>query len=267
MLRSVCVVKREHTYFMAEHYCDNKQRGKYLYGLLYGPFQLFLMSSWLAWQKSFSYWNKVILKNILNQGFQIVDNCRSSTAFSEALMCSQALATFVLLISREGLREQRQRQIGIIKLSFWSIRIVWKLKHNQGLMWLHRHWYLRDVSATISELKEGVIVCDVALQRVFWWSFSCVSFLSKRFFSYPFFTSRPGVIGNSANLWYFAEMWISFDTGSEQKYFTRWSCNCNLHPLPNKEMTKTEKKSKRQDYWQRLVSQIEKSAEMFPQEV
>ena len=99
MLRSVCVVKREHTYFRAEHYCDNKQRGKYLYGLLYGPFQLFLMSSWLAWQKSFSYWNKVILKNILNQGFQIVDNCRSSTAFSEALMCSQALATFVLLIS------------------------------------------------------------------------------------------------------------------------------------------------------------------------
>ena len=29
-------------------------------------------------------------------------------------------------------------------------------------MWIHRHWYLRDVSATISELKEGVIVCDEA---------------------------------------------------------------------------------------------------------
>ena len=60
-------------------------------------------------------------------------------------------------------------------------------------MWIHRHWYLRDVSATISELKEGVIVCDVALQQVFLWSFSCVSYLILKDYFLILFSHRGQV--------------------------------------------------------------------------
>ena len=46
MFQSVCVCafKREYTLWVW-HYCHNKEGGKYLYGLLYGPFQLYTIIS------------------------------------------------------------------------------------------------------------------------------------------------------------------------------------------------------------------------------
>ena len=40
----VCAFKREYTLW-GWHYCHNKEGGKYLYGLLYGPFQLYTIIS------------------------------------------------------------------------------------------------------------------------------------------------------------------------------------------------------------------------------